>query len=405
MELKNELVLSFWQYLDFSQMSQEELSGCVGEWKDLCMNLGYSFWYDPDKCPEQRMLDLLDDCHRNGMQLIIVHSRLHWDYLKRHGAEKYEAEAKDCIARFGSHPACFGFMIGDEPNAGVWETAKLATKIVQRNTDKVAFLNFNPPWFGEQFRALMGFPGEEYPQKLDEFIAETGLKVLCYDFYGSMCTHHRSHQINAHFRDLRMMHAVAAKRNIPCWNSGLSIGHWDFRVPSKDDLRWMLSTSVAHGMKGVLWFVLYQGRKPSAEGAFRENWEGAPYNPFGEKTETWYHLRDIQREFRIKYGDILPYLVLEDVHHYGRPYGGYDYYYDGCDAHIAHFESQYRTDAAISRFRDTRTGEPVYMIVNNSQEEKDCFRIEFPEAYKRFNTARWLNPGGSFMVRLTKEGA
>ena len=100
----------------------------------------------------------------------------------------------------------------------------------------------------------------------------------------------------------------------------------------------------------------------------------------------------------------MPYLEPESVHHYGLPYGGYYYYFDGCDANIAHFESQYRTDATVARFRDTRTGSPVYMIVNNSQEERDNFRITFTENYKDFNTVRWLNPGGSFMVRLKREG-
>ena len=159
---------------------------------------------------------------------------------------------------------------------------------------------------------------------------------------------------------------------------------------------------VAHGIKGVLWFELYQGRRLDV--AFRENWEGAPYNAFGEKTQTWYDLRDVQREFCIKYGDIMPYLELESVHHYGLPYGGYYYYFDGCDENIVHFESQYRTDATVARFHDLRGGLPVYMIVNNSQEERDNFRITFSDNYKSCSTVRWLNPGGSFMVRLKREG-
>lgn len=401
---KDKFTLGFWQYLAFSQLQPGEAERCTDEWKELYMNMAYSFWYDPDTCDEACLLRLLDDCEKNGMQLIVVHSRVHWNHLKAVGEKQYEADVRDVIARFGPHPACFGFMIGDEPNKNSWAAALSATKIVQRNTDKVAFINFNPPWYGEEFAAKMGFPGEEYADKLDAFIAETGLKVLCYDFYGGMCTHDRPHQINAHFRAIKTMCAVAEKRGIPCWNSGLSIGHWDFRVPTKDDLRWMLATSAAHGVRGVLWFELYQGRRLDDKGAFRENWEGAPYNPFGEKTETWYNLREVQREFVIKYGDSLPYLELEAVHHYGHPYGGYYYYFDGCDPDIEHFEAQHRTDATVARFRDTRTGAPVYMIVNNSQDEKDSFRIRFREGYRHADTSRWLNPGGSFIVRPAEEG-
>lgn len=402
MQQKNEFVLSFWQYLDFSQLQAGELERCTGEWRELYMNLAYSFWYDPEQCGEEKLLKLLDDCLQNDMRLIIVHKNLHWNSLKENGADQYEQDVKQAVKKFGKHPACFGFMVGDEPDKNNWELAQQATKIVQANTDKVAFLNFNPPWFGEEFVKKMGFPGEEYAQKLDEFIAQTGLKVLCYDCYGSMGTHNRMFGINAHFRNLKIMSEVAKRRGIPCWNSGLCIGHWDFRIPSKDDLRWMLATSVAHGIKGVLWFELYQGR--NLDVAFRENWEGAPYNPFGEKTQTWYDLRDVQREFCIKYGDIMPYLELESVHHYGLPYGGYYYYFDGCDENIVHFESQYRTDATVARFHDLRDGSPVYMIVNNSQEERDNFRITFSDKYKSCNTVRWLNPGGSFMVRLKREG-
>ncbi len=401
MQAHEKFSLGFWQYLTFAQLQEGELLRCAAEWKELSMNVAYSFWYDPQHCREEQMLALLDSCLQNGLQLIVVHSKLHWNELRKAGAEAYEEGAKQIIARFGQHPACFGFMVGDEPDARNWEDAKLAVKLVQRNTEKVAFVNFNPPWFGEEFEKKMGFRGEEYARKLESFIAETGLKVLCYDFYGGMCTHRRTYQINAHFRNLAIMRAVAAKAGIPCWNSGLCIGHWDFRLPHKDDLRWMLATSVAHGIRGVLWFELYQNRDPAV--AFRENWEGAPYDPFGEKTRTWYDLRDIQREFCLKYGDAFSHLEWEEVHHYGCPYGGHYYYFDGCDPHVARFTARFGTDATLARFRDRRTGELVYMVVNNSQEQKDGFTIGFSAPYAHCGTSRWLNPGGSFLVRLKKE--
>ncbi len=416
MDFKNAQFFGFWQYLSFSQLYEGELERCVSEWKDMQMNLAYSFWCDANENDEAKLSKLLDDCLANGIQLIVVHAHVSWWNYQEKGLEQYEKDVKRVIAKFESHPACFGFMIGDEPNKNNWEDAKILTKLVQNNTSKVAFINFNPPWYGEEFVAMMGFPGEEYPQKIGEFIEETGLKVLCYDYYGSMCTHHRLNKLNSHFKTLTIMYNVAKKYNIPCWNSGLSIGHWDFRVPSRDDIRWQIATSVAHGIKGILWFELYEGRKSLLEhyknvadgkevankNVFRENWEGAPINAFGEKTDTYWQIRDLQREFWIKYGDILPYLELEEVHHYGRPYGGHYYYFDGCDKNIAHFESHYRTDATVSRFRDTRTGETVYMIVNNSQEEKDVFKLTFSEEYAKYSTSRWLNPGGSFMVKLEK---
>ena len=156
MQQKNEFVLSFWQYLDFSQLQAGELERCTGEWRELYMNLAYSFWYDPEQCGEEKLLKLLDDCLQNDMRLIIVHKNLHWNSLKENGADQYEQDVKQAVKKFGKHPACFGFMVGDEPDKNNWELAQQATKIVQANTDKVAFLNFNPPWFGEEFVKKMG---------------------------------------------------------------------------------------------------------------------------------------------------------------------------------------------------------------------------------------------------------
>lgn len=392
--IKNPLdtfVLGFWQYLNFGK---QDLTVCTKEWKELFMNLAYTFNFRPEVGDKvEDMVMLLDNCLSNGYQAIAVDNRLHWRNLKHNGEKKYREDFLQIMEEYGNHEGVFAFMVGDEPFKDDFEPAIRAIQIIQSITDKPAIVNFNPSWFGEEFEQLFGFKGEEYFNVIDDFIKRSGLKVLLYDYYGAMAKHDQEHCINSYFRQLVKFHDVAKANGIPCWNSGLCLQHWDFRLPSREDLRWQLSTACAHGIKGVLWFELYQGA------LYKENWEGAPYNYYGEKNPMWLDLMEVQREFQCKYGEIIPYLDLEAVHHYGPTYGGVYYYFNGCDENIKNFENRFRTSATISRFVDKRNGDLYYMVVNNSQVETDRFTIQFDDSHSHCNTCNWLSPGGSFLVK------
>lgn len=385
--------IGFWQYYEFGRYGAAE---SAKEWQDMYANIAYSYRLKKGENPE-KMTELLNECEKKGMKLIVVDDRLGWNELASRGEEEYKKGVKACVERFAAHPACFAFMTGDEPTGRQFPQAKRAVQIIQSYTDKPAFVNFYPSWFGEEFDSSMQIKGEEYEKALDDFIKESGLKLLAYDCYSQMSVRNEESGVNNYFRNLNLFRRLAQKNGIPCWTSLLCVEHWQFRLPSKTDLRWQLSTAIASGMKGAQWFELYEMNH-------EDYWEGYPKNKYGELSEQWRLLRDVNRELTEKpLFPLLPYLRFIDTHHLGAVYGDSYYYFDGCDKNVAHFSALCGGDAILTHFEDVRDGADVYMAVNNSVRQKDYFSLEFKGENSVFNKKMWLVPGGFFSVKLKKE--
>ena len=393
--MKEEFVLSFWQYLNFGKYGAKE---SAEEWKKLGANIAYSYNFDPKTNKEEEMIDLLDECEKNGLKLIVVDRSLHWDYLIEYGEEVYEENVKRCVKAFGSHPACYAFMLGDEPNKDKLEAAEKAVIILQRNTDKIAFINLYPIWnnSGQDYVNLMGCSVEEWENVLDGFIKRSGLKILAYDCYSCMATKRKESGLHGYFNNLDFFTRVARRNNIPCWTSLLSMGHWGFKTPNLTDLRWQLATAIASGVQGIQWFEIYELNYHGDDYC-----ENAIRNIRGEITPQFYNIRQVNYELLdrslFKY---FPHLEYKCSFHLGKPYGKYPYYFNGCWSNIKYFGNRYGVDAILAVFVDKRNNSECYLIVNNSlnEDDKDYFSIEFNDGLTTVNKSKWLPAGGFYFV-------
>lgn len=390
----DKLALGFWNYQPFGKYDEEE---SAKTWSDLFVNVAASFEYMPKRHKPEQMLRLLDACAERNVKLLLTDHRVHWRTLQKEGEEEFRKQVKQAVSEFGSHPAAFAFFVGDEPTKQNWEAAKTAVKIVEELSPIPAFVNFFPQWFGDDYKELMGVRGEDYADHLDAFVKETGLKYLAFDCYGCMNIKEKQSGLDMYFRNLNLFHDVARRNNIPCWCSALCMGHWNYRIPDMHDMRWQVMTALAHGMTGIQWFCLY-------EIELREdNWELYPINYYGEKSESYQRIRQLNRETARKYGDIFPKLELEQVFHYAENFGGTYFYYDGADENIKRFETMYRAPAVVSRFRHKESGTLYYFFGNTCFTENSFFKIAFKEPYGHLNKNIWLSPGDSVLIALKKK--
>ena len=67
---------------------------------------------------------------------------------------------------------------------------------------------------------------------------------------------------------------------MPYFLSQLSCGHFNFRTPDADAIRWQLSTAAVCGANAVQWFHIYQH-------AFHEDYYVYPVDKFGNKSEIY----------------------------------------------------------------------------------------------------------------------
>lgn len=392
----------------------------VADWAACGMTLTIAPHYSPDPDRKKKLIALLDECLKFGIRLIISDSRTTW-----HGAatdpEGYRARVSEAVADFGSHPAVFGFHLGDEPHKESFPDIEAAIKIQLEIAPHLKpYLNHFPCFPG--LLSLLGC--ESYEEWRNEVVPRFGAPLISFDNYTQMNPFGNGEGVDMYYFSLRNYAEAAAVSGVPFWSIVLSVGHFRYRCPNEDDIRWQLYTSVAHGAKGIIWFYYRMMRS-------HINYRNAPVNELGDKTETWTWLSRQLRLFHKTYASLMMRLTHRASWHLGRVYGGWAEWKEGSHAFVKQFTSDQGLDGVISRFTDENGNEYV-AILNNDQKESGMFRIVLEPSVKRLwrvcfggvehdvatdhwdayyridddgniNSGTWLAPGQMEIYRLETE--
>jgi len=331
------------------------------DWEDLGFTLPIAPHYDPAKGNKQVMIDLLDAIYSKGMKTIITDARSHWRVLAEKGEAAYREGYAAMLKDFGGHPAVFGFHVGDEPNAENFENACRAVAIQEEmSPGHTAYLNLLPWHYGIEDRT--GYM--DFNKYLDDYIKKSGTKLISYDCYSQMNPGESG--FDMYFNNLRMFWQAGLRNKVPFYTILLGIGHFNYRVPSFDDIRWQLSTAAAHGAKGILWFYIYQFDYSLS------NYRNAAINERGRRTELFYDIADNNKTFLDTYGETLLRLTLDHVWHFGRCYGGFPLF--NPDETTKMLTTTNDCPLILSYFTSD-TGEKFAMLVNNSVDKNSLARL------------------------------
>lgn len=375
--------ISFWNYKSIMELGAQD----VRDWAECGMTLAML-----PECPltpegRQKMRFMLDECDKYGMKCLICDSRATWGCAAN--PEAYRAAFTEAYEDFGKHPAAFGFHIGDEPSRRDMENVYTAFRIQREVAPELTpFLNLLPLWGGP----YNGY--RDIDECFDEMREKLPAKLLCYDRYSQMNPEDAGTE--EYFHDLRRYSELSLSMGIPFWTTLLCVGHFRYRVPSEDDMRWQFSTAVASGCQGILWFMYYLW-EPIA------NYRKAPVNFLGEKTETYYALRNVLREHRAVYGDIFAELTLEHTYHIGRKWGGYTGFENCSDDFLKNAEVLHGIDGIVSFFHD-KNGERYIAIVNNSCVKSGQMALTFDKSAGRLERAGRNAQGKDVYARHHDEG-
>ena len=388
--MKMKYDISFWNYQPVGFRDEAE---AVREWKDAGITLPMTFEYDPACHDRAKMLRLLDECEKAGMKAIVCDARTRYHRLRELGEKKFREEVAAAMKDFASHPAVFGFHVGDEPDKHNWEYAVSAYRIVGEAAPRLTpFLNMFPYWDGSFEEVVGPASPEEYTDLLTDFIRRSGAKILSFDSYGQCAYFDRGYNQECHLRNFKIFGEAAKRTGARLFVSLLSVGHWGYRVPSQDDIRWQIYSSVAHGATGFHWFSFYQAR---LDGNYREN----PVNLFGERTQTFYNVSYEDRVFLKYFADVLSECTFEQVRYFGRPQGGFPVF--GGDDTLREIRVIVNeTSVAVTRWKD-KDGDPAYTLVNMDRDLPTKVRLTFAGKLAPRNCDVWIVPGQ--MVYLDKE--
>jgi len=370
--------IGFWNYnflwikSNFDAMNEE----AVKEWAEAGITVaqGPRFRFD-EKREVERMHELLNWCEKYKIKIIIPDSRTSFPTDVHNGTATwadYEKRAKEAIAEFGSHPAMFGFTVGDEPHANTKNTFfETVHRLKNLAPNLHPFANLLPYWEGMEKVA----GANSWSEYLDEYAKKANPDFICYDCYRQMENSEKG--IDIYFNNLRLYREAMIRNGIPFWTTLLCVGHYHYRHPTRDELRWQFHTAIAFGAKGIMWFFWYH---PYPEA----NYYNSPYDDFFKKTQTYYDLYDIHNRFQRRYGKVINNLVSTRVTFAGtKPLGGCKEFTP--NGLVAKVEG---SPTLVGEFVDPE-GKRYVMLVNLKMKGSSRIQVTFSGKDAKYFSYRW----------------
>ncbi len=177
----------------------------------------------------------------------------------------------DAIEKYQDDPNLLGYYICDEPFSTAFQNiAKIVQEIKEKDPTHVGFVNLWP-YFKDDLGEGRDIGDDTY---LEDFIRITHIELLCsdrYNFYGD-------EQGNVwddngeYFAQLARLRYHASAHHIPFCNIIQAVGTigtseggpdcveseehecLDWRTPGRAEHRWLVYSSLAYGVHGIIWF-------------------------------------------------------------------------------------------------------------------------------------------------------
>ena len=233
-------------------------------------------------------VDGLDVAARHGLRAMLTSDLLNPAVLDD---EARRPQLDALIDRVKKHPALEAYYLGDEPGAAAFPAlGRLVAYLRERDPAHLAYINLFPTYATEAQlgvsadkaeRARVGYPRNlagvgpddrtvlAYREHLKQFVEIVKPDLISYDHYHFLKTAD-GHQ---YFLNLALIRLAAQEANRPFLNIiQASTVEKIWRLPTADEMRWLVFTTMAYGGRGISYFTywgpkayngLYQDGKPS----------------------------------------------------------------------------------------------------------------------------------------------
>lgn len=315
---------------------------------------------------------------------------------KKELTEKIDA----VVAEVRNHPAALGFLLRDEPPAGMMPGLGEVAAILRRAMPGTwPYVNLLPNY---ATAAQLGAPTyEAYVQK---FVHDVHPPLLSYDNYSLF----NGRMMGRFYTNLATVRSASQKAGIPFWNVILSNSHFSYMEPSDATLRLQAYSTIAYGGRGIEYFTFFSPKV----GNFRL----APVDQFGHRTATWYMLRRLNDQIR----ELAPWLIKmhsTGVYHSAPLPEGADPIAKSRlvkDVRATNFQSPpVAPEYLVGEFQDSE-GHPFLMIVNKSLEYSIRYAIDLRDENQHLvfispytgqpialtGEMNWLAPGAGALLEV-----
>lgn len=247
--------------------------------------------------------EALDLCEKYGLKAIVFDTRISGtNWTTPYDGDAGAKAVRIVVGEIGDHPAILGYHLKDEPHAREFaELAKVVAAVKKHAPGKWPYINLLP---GD---------GASYDKYVGDFISICKPTAVSYDRY---CLHFKDVIDPGFWTNLEQVRELALRHDLPLWNIILTSPHWDYRNVTETDLRMQVFGSLVYGVKGLGYYKFRSKSLPVLNAPDLGNFHNGPLDQFGEKTQTWFWLRNVNRQVHNLAPALLK-LKSDDVYHIG----------------------------------------------------------------------------------------
>jgi hypothetical protein len=268
-----------------------------------------AYWAGPAQCDKvtKQMAD-------GGWNVLWCTTEAELDVVQRHGLRAQfqhpllspkslddpatKAKLDALIDRVRKHPALYAYYVTDEPSAAAFASfGRLVAYLRERDPSHLAYINLFPTYATQE---QLGTP--TYAEHLQRFVDVVKPALLSYDNYRFAV----AGDLDEYFLNLGLMRAKALQAGLPFLNI-VQASSWDptMRVPTGDEMRYLVYTTLAYGAQGISYYVYCC-----------PNHAGGIAQPDGTPTPIYHALKTLNREFVAIASELQP-LQSAAVYHTG----------------------------------------------------------------------------------------
>jgi len=157
------------------------------------------------------------------------------------------------IARVRTHPALYSYFVTDEPNATNFPgLGKLVAYLRERDPKHMAYINLFPTYANNGQLGTEGDKVTAYKKHLEQYLEIVKPQLISYDHYQFAV----KGDTPDYFLNLSLVRHAAEEAKLPFLNI-VQAATWSasMRVPTPDEMRYLVYTTMAYGAQGISYYV------------------------------------------------------------------------------------------------------------------------------------------------------
>lgn len=212
--------------------------------------------------------------------------------------------------RYKDNPEVWGFGVFDEPKASQFPYLKrLVTRIGEVAPNQNSFINLLPAVSSKDLEA------KDYEQYVEDYVRTVNPPFLSLDIYSVKEDKNGNIYVDeCMYETMDVINRVARESGRPFWSYVLSNKHPLYPEPREEFIRFEAFSSLAYGAQGIRYYTYLIPDFDLTEG----NYSFTPIDREGNRTATWYMVRNVNLEIKnltdVFLGASLPEVTLTGNH-------------------------------------------------------------------------------------------